>query len=334
VGVPGDPTPPVVTPHFLGTLGNNAWYVSNLTVSWSVVDPESIILSTQGCDTKTLSADTTGTTFTCRAESDGGIQSTTTKVLKVDKTAPTAGGTPARPPDANGWYNRPVVVSFSGADATSGLASCSSATYGGPDYSAAVVGGTCRDNAGNVATATVSLKYDATPPSVGYIRTKAWNRSADISWQASPDTRLVEVSRAPGVNGADSSVVYQGTATSFRDAGLTPARKYTYMVTVIDEAALLIPAPAQLVTSPPRLTWTPTKRARYYNVQMVVRGRRVFSAWPKTTSLQLPRTWVNDGRRYRLRPGLYRWYVWPGFGRQAANRYGPRLGGSTFVVSP
>ena len=164
----------------------------------------------------------------------------------------------------------------------------------------------------------------------------------------SPDTRLVEVFRAPGVKGAPSSVVYRGTASRFRDTGLVAARKYTYMVTGIDEAAnragktvqhigthaLLTPAPGERVSAPPRLTWTRVKRARYYNVQLVLRGRRVFSAWPTARSLQLPRTWVEDGRRHRLRPGLYRWYVWPGFGPLAASRYGARLGGSTFVVRP
>ena len=40
-----------------------------------------------------------------------------------------------------------------------------------------------------------------------------------------------------------------------------------------------------------------------------------------------------NGRRYGLRPGVYHWYVWPGYGRLAANRYGGRLGGSTFVVT-
>ena len=67
VDVPGDPTPPVVTPLITGTLGTNGWYVSNVTVNWSVVDPESIILETQGCDARTLTTDTVGTPLTCYA---------------------------------------------------------------------------------------------------------------------------------------------------------------------------------------------------------------------------------------------------------------------------
>ena len=84
--VPGDPTPPVVTPVISGTLGLQGWYVTNVTLSWSIVDPESIILETTGCDTTTLTADTLGTTRTCSATSDGGT-ATVSKTIKLDKTA-------------------------------------------------------------------------------------------------------------------------------------------------------------------------------------------------------------------------------------------------------
>ena len=78
--VTGDPTPPVVTPVLFGTLGTNGWYTTNVTINWTVVDPESVILSTTGCDATTLTSDTTGKTFTCSATSDGG---TTTPALRV-----------------------------------------------------------------------------------------------------------------------------------------------------------------------------------------------------------------------------------------------------------
>jgi hypothetical protein len=343
--VPGDPTPPTITPIVFGTLGLNGWYVTQVTLNWRVEDPESPDYSTSGCDAKTLTADTAGTKITCSAASDGG-ETIVSRTLKIDRTSPGVGGAAARGPDANGWYNRPVTIAFSGTDATSGVGPCSSVGYAGPDNPAAVVTGTCRDNAGNLGSGAFSLKYDTTPPTVGSLRTKAGKGSAEVSWIASPDTRLVEVMRAPGVNGSPFSVVYRGTASRFRDSGLAAGRKYTYQVAVLDEAAnrfgqtvkhvgtgaLLFPAPAQRVTAPPRLAWAPVKGAAYYNVQLF-RGTRVLVAWPATTSLQLQRTWVMNGRRYRLRPGRYRWYVWPGFGRLAANKYGARLGGSTFVFA-
>ena len=86
--------------------------------------------------------------------------------------------------------------------------------------------------------------------------------------------------------------------------------------------------------SPPTLVWAPAKGATYYNVQLIRRGRRVLSEWPVRPTFQLRRTWLYKGRRYRLRPGVYRWYVWPGYGRISAARYAKRaLGSSSFVVT-
>jgi hypothetical protein len=58
----------------------------------------------------------------------------------------------------------------------------------------------------------------------------------------------------------------------------------------------------------------------------------VLTKWPRTTQLQLRSSWRFRGERFRLAPGRYRWYVWPGFGRRSAQRYGRLLGTSTFRV--
>jgi hypothetical protein len=172
------------------------------------------------------------------------------------------------------------------------------------------------------------------------------NRSAQIAWRKSDDTQVVEVIRAPGRDGQGETVVYRGTAAGFRDTGLVVGRRYEYRLAGFDQAGnrvehkvslvatgpLLSPAPAATVTGPPTLVWTPVRRATYYNVQ-IIRGRRVLSAWPERPNFRLRRTWLYKGRRYRLRPGVYRWYVWPGFGRISEARYTRRpLGSSTFVV--
>lgn len=344
-GVPEDPTPPEVTPTIVGTIGGAGWYRSNVTVNWAIVDPESIILGTDCALATTLTADTLGTKVTCKAWSDGG-ETTKSVTIKLDKTPPSAAGATERLPDANGWYNRPLSIAFSGTDATSGIESCTSAAYAGPDSIGAVVAGSCRDIAGNVTGAAVPLKYDATAPSVSDLRTTPGNRSTQLTWRASADAQLVEVGRSPGRNGQAETVLYRGSATTLRDAGLAVGRKYRYRVSAFDQAmnridqsvvmtatgALFGPLPGTTVTSPPNLVWAAVKGASYYNVQLI-RGQKVLSAWPARPGFQLRRTWVYRGRRYRLQPGVYRWYVWPGFGRISAANYGRRLGSSTFVVS-
>jgi hypothetical protein len=339
-----DETPPAITITIFGTLGANGWYTSSVTVNWTISEPDGPLTNSNCQLATTLVADTAGTELVCMAESAGG-ETRIRKTIKIDKTAPAVSVAAERQPDANGWFNRPVTVSFSGTDATAGIESCSSVRYSGPDSANAAVAGSCRDNAGNVSRSSFAFRYDATPPSVSAVRAIVGNRSARLTWRASSDTRVVEVARAPGRNRAAETVVFRGLASTVRDTGLTVARRYRYRVTVFDEAAnsvaqtalvtatgrLLSPAPGARVTSPPFLQWTPVKRATYYNLQLI-RGRKVLSAWPVRAGFQLRRTWLYNGRRYRLRPGVYRWYVWPGFGRRSESRYGRRLGSSTFVV--
>ena len=89
-------------------------------------------------------------------------------IVSIDKTVPSVTtATPARPPDGGGWYRSPVDVVFAGTDATSGIRSCTTATYSAPDNGSASVTGQCIDNAGNTsAPSAFGLRYDSTPPVV------------------------------------------------------------------------------------------------------------------------------------------------------------------------
>jgi hypothetical protein len=87
--------------------------------------------------------------------------------IKLDKTAPTSvSGSPNRTPDSNGWYNDAVVFTFTGTDTLSGIDSCSTPTYSGPDGTGKTVSGSCTDKAGNpsASVASSAIDYDATAP--------------------------------------------------------------------------------------------------------------------------------------------------------------------------
>lgn len=334
----GSQTSISINPVIRGTLGANGWYVSNVIVNWTFDPPPD---QTQGCDAVTITADGT-THLDCQAWW-GMVHFDFPLDISIDKTAPAVHPVPARPPDANGWYNHPFGVSFAGSDATSGLYECSSATYSGPDNGNASVAGTCTDNAGNVGHAAYGFSYDATPPSLAKVTAKHGDRSVLLGWATSPDVQVVQVTRSKG--SGPSKTIYRGKAPAFRDKGLRPGAKYKYTVTAFDPAAnpaaqtltvtatgrLISPVPGERVTSAPRLAWLPVKGASYYNVQLI-RGGRILTAWPKKASLKLPHRWIYQGHRYTLRPGVYRWYVWPGFGLLAQAHYGRMVGGSSFVV--
>lgn len=163
---PLDSTPPVITPNVLGTLGNNGWYVSDVTVSWTVVDNESPITSKSGCDSTTINYDTAGVTLTCTATSAGGTSSQSV-TIKRDATPPSI--TASRSPEANayGWNNTDVTVSFSCSDALSGIDVCPADVVVSTEGAGQSVTGTAMDQAGNTASAAVSdINIDKTAPTL------------------------------------------------------------------------------------------------------------------------------------------------------------------------
>jgi hypothetical protein len=317
----------------------NDWYRASVTVSFA---GEDAVSGLESCDAP-IGYDGPDSAI---AELAGvcvdraGNASVASLPLHFDATAPQVTTvSPERPPDANGWYNRRLAVRFHGADATSGIDSCTEATYAGPDAGAVSLGGFCRDVAGNAsAGASFALRYDATAPHLAAVTATPGNRTVALSWMSSPDTTGVEIRRS-------GKLAYQGSGLRFTDTGLENGTLYRYTLTAYDEARnkaeytvtarpstpLVSPPAGAKVSAPPRLVWTSVPNATYYNVQLWRRGR-ILSAWPVRSSFRLTRTWTYAGRRHKLLPGRYRWYVWPGYGRRASKRFGPLLGASSFVV--
>jgi len=161
-----DKDPPTVTGASADRDPNaNGWYNAPVTVTFAGSDAASGVAS---CTQTTYSGPDSGSSTvsgTC-TDTAGNVSAPFTYDLKYDSTPPSVTASPARPPDANGWYNHAVGVSFNGTDSTSGIDSCTSASYSGPDSSAASVQGTCTDKAGNSAGASLTLEYDATPPAI------------------------------------------------------------------------------------------------------------------------------------------------------------------------
>ena len=172
-----DTTPPVITPSVSGTLGSNGWYTSNVSVSWTVGDPDSAITSQSGCGASNVAADTAGATFTCTATSSGGTTSQSV-TIKRDATAPTIAnaGVQSGTAGSNGWYVSAVTNRFTATDAGSGLnAACQVAfpsgnrdgsTGSSEGTNVTVVSGPCSDLAGNTnsGVSSASFKIDLTTP--------------------------------------------------------------------------------------------------------------------------------------------------------------------------
>jgi hypothetical protein len=396
------------------------WYRTNVTITWTIQPSDA---TRTGCVNETYTTDTPpgGTDAFCRAVDTNGQATTAELKIKRDATPPVVtGGSPARAADAGGWYNRDVLLTFKGTDQTSGIAACTSTTYGGPDSAAASVTGTCIDNAGNTSrplpyglkfdatgpeitslaperppdfdgwfnrpvrfdvagtdalsglaecppvvyggpdgrdarvTAACSdragntsarsfvLPFDASAPVIHRFRAAAGDRRIDVSWKRPPDATWVELTRRPGRGKAPESVVHSGSGNAFRDRKVVNGRRYTYRLRLADAAgnvsvrSISTKAGPRLIAPghgaersrkhPPLLRWTPVRRAGYYNVQVFRGGHKIVSAWPEKTRFRLKRKWVYDGRSHRLSKGTYQWYVWPGYGARSDRRFGRVIG--------
>lgn len=318
---------------------------SPLSLVWSASPAP---LGTSGCSLGILYlfATDTNQAVSCSATWSGS-SSTQSVDVQVEVSAPTATATPDRSPDANGWYNHPVTVTTSGT-AFSDIASCTAPqTFTGPSTASTALAGTCTDNAGKTASASFPFRYDATPPALN-VTSQPGDGLAGLTWHAASapaPVSWVQVTRQPGLKKAAASVLYTGAATTYRDRAVRNGSAYTYTITAADQAGnvthrtvriipgirLLSPRSNARLSAPPTLRWTEIPKATYYNVQLF-KGSKILSAWPTHARFKLSKSWRYRGRRHRLRPGRYHWYVWPGYGPQRDNKYGKAVGNATFVI--
>ncbi len=174
------------------------------------------------------------------------------------------------------------------------------------------------------------------------------SRIVKLFWRLPTDSDLDHVEVVRTSKGAPATTVYRGSGTALVDRGVLNRVWYRYTITSHDgsgnvsPAVVLIGRPrasrllsplngARLVT-PPTLRWIAKRYASYYNVQIWRDGKKILSRWPIRARFTLRAAWTYAGDSYRLTPGTYTWYVWPGFGKPAARHYGKLLGQSSFVV--
>lgn len=95
-----------------------------------------------------------------------GNSASTSTTLNIDQTPPLIVASVAPSPNAAGWNNTDVTVSFQCADTRSGVAACPGDRVVIGETSARIVAGTALDVAGNSSEASATVHVDRTPPTL------------------------------------------------------------------------------------------------------------------------------------------------------------------------
>jgi|GEM_PF-4088358 len=103
-------------------------------------------------------------------------------IIGIDNDPPVIVASASPSPNAAGWNNTNVVVTFSCSDKTSGVASCPSPVTVSTEGANQVISGTAADRAGNTASTSITLNIEKTPPSITASATPTpngagWNNS-------------------------------------------------------------------------------------------------------------------------------------------------------------
>jgi hypothetical protein len=159
--VAGDTTSPIITPTVTGTMGDNGWYRSNVSLTWTVTDSQSAVTATQGCGPSTVTSNTSGTTFTCTATSAGGTGSNVVTIKRDDDAPLEAVLWPFEGLTFN--RNEKQHAVYLCVDLRSGIAQCAGSVPNGALIDTASAGSkaftlTAKDKAGNTRSSTVHYK--------------------------------------------------------------------------------------------------------------------------------------------------------------------------------
>ena len=150
-----------------GQAGQNGWYTSPATVTFTCSDTGSGIDTCRADGTSSTSRTVSTTTTVGGTATDVVGHTTSAQVqVKVDTTAPVVTGTPTAPPNANGWYRDDVPVSWTANDPESGVPTPPADTTIGGEGTSLTSTTTVSNAAGTstTATSTPAVRIDRTAP--------------------------------------------------------------------------------------------------------------------------------------------------------------------------
>jgi PKD repeat protein len=135
---------------------------------------------------------TTTVSYFARDESDNQEPEKSLDV-RIDKTQPSISASRSPSPNAYGWNNSNVTVSFQCSDGLSGVASCSTDRTVSSEGRDQAITGYAEDRAGNTSSTTVYVSIDKTRPSISLSPSSgSYTSSFTAQWSVSDSLSGVE----------------------------------------------------------------------------------------------------------------------------------------------
>src|SRR5688500_8393510 len=178
-----DKTAPAVTGSVQPPPGAAGWINQNATVTFACADDGSGIAS---CAPPIVVSAGGGNQIVSGAAIDrAGNTAEGSVIVNIDQARPTITAVVSPPPNTAGWNNGDVTVTFTCADAISGVVTCPAPAIVSTEGANQTISGTARDQAGNVATTSVVVSVDKTAATITAAATPApnadgWNSSAVV----------------------------------------------------------------------------------------------------------------------------------------------------------
>jgi hypothetical protein len=164
-----DKNAPTLSGAPLGSPNGAGWYNSEVEIAWTCTDTGGANFASGACDDSIVAGDGFGLTaskvVTDRA-GNSSLLAVSSPAVNIDQTAPEISALAVPQPNGAGWNNTDVTVTFSCADATSGIVACPGDMQLSSDGAGQAVSGTTYDAAGNSASTTAFASIDMTPPAV------------------------------------------------------------------------------------------------------------------------------------------------------------------------
>ena len=173
-------TPPQIAATSAPPPNSSGWNNASVTVSFACTPTTAPIAACPPA--QIVSMEAAGQIISGTATDVAGNSAGASVSISVDKTPPTIKATAVPPPNASGVNTTDVTVNFSCSDATSGIAICpppQTVTSAGANQ---LISGTATDNAGNTATASVTLTIVKSLPIITAVQSPppnaaGWNNS-------------------------------------------------------------------------------------------------------------------------------------------------------------